>query len=249
MSMDRNDQLLLTLPAHPSATFETFVTPPNEAAAHFLRKLADGEAGPAPPHQGLLWGPTGSGKTHLLQAFCRTAAERGARVASLPMGELVQAGSTLLDGLEGLDAICLDDIDAVAGREAWELALFTLVNACRRTGTMLLMSASHSPRALELRLPDLASRLLWSAVFRLRPLDDAGRMRALQRHAHNRGFSIPEEVLGFLLRRGPRHMSGLMQVLDTLDRRSLIHQRRVTIALAREALALLPPADAVPRGP
>ena len=233
--MDRNDQLVLALPSDPTATFVTYATPPNEAAAHFLQTLA---ADTAMGRQGFLWGPRGVGKTHLLQAFCHAAGEAGAQVGILPLGDLAHADPAVLEGLEQLDALCLDDLHVVAGSRPWEMALFTLVNACRERGTTLLMSAAHPPRALALRLPDLASRLVWGSVFGLENLDDSGRMRALRAQAHARGFTIPEEVMAFLLRHGPRRMDRLVAVLDALDRRSLVHKRRVTIPLAREVLAL-----------
>jgi DnaA family protein len=245
MSMDRDAQLVLSLPADPGATFDTFATPPNETAVHHLLELAARARRADTPRQVVLWGPPGVGKTHLLQAFCHAAAEHGARVAMVPLDDLLELGPGILEGLGTLDAVCLDDVDAVAGREAWELGLFTLINSARGQGATLVLSATQSPRALPLRLPDLASRLLWGAVFGLAPLDDAGRSRALRAHADTRGFRIPDEVIAYLMRHGPRDMRALMEILGALDRRSLVHKRRVTVPLAREVLGR-PPAPPRP---
>lgn len=233
--MDRDAQLVLSLPTDPGATFATFATPPNEAVVDHLHRLATGDG--AQTAQVVLWGPPGSGKTHLLQAFCQAAAQQGARVGLLPLGELAPMGPDLLEGLETLDAVCLDGLDTVAGDPAWELGLFTLINAARRHGARLVVSTAQAPRGLALHLPDLASRLLWGSVFRLEPLDDTARGRALRLHAAARGFRLPDEVLGYLMRRGPRDMHRLMEVLAALERRSLVRRRRITVPLAREVLA------------
>ncbi len=234
--MERDAQLVLALPADPGATFETFTTPPNEAVVHHLTALAAGAHQGDTPCQVLLWGPRGTGKTHLQQAFCRAAAEHGARVALVPLTEFTQTGPAMLEGLEALDGLCLDDIDAVAGDPDWEIGLFSLINAARERGATLVLGSTPPPRSLPLRLPDLASRLLWGTVFGLDALDDAGRSHALRAHARARGFHLPDEVLAYLMRQGPRDMHALMAVLGILDRQSLVRKRRITVPMAREAL-------------
>jgi DnaA family protein len=85
-------------------------------------------------------------------------------------------------------------------------------------------------------LPDLASRLASGAAFRLRELDDAGKIAALQQRALRRGFEMPDAVAGYLLGRYARDTHSLFALLERLDHASLEAKRRLTIPFVRELL-------------
>ncbi|MFP5344319.1 MAG: DnaA regulatory inactivator Hda [Gammaproteobacteria bacterium] len=183
-----------------------------------------------------LWGTSASGKTHLLQASCRKAAEQGLQAAYLPLAQMSELSTTVLDDLEQLALICLDDVQAVAGHAEWERALFHLYNRVRDSGARLLVAADTAPAALPITLPDLASRLSWGLVLQLRPLQDAGKLTALQQRARNRGIELPDEVGRFLLARFTRDLPGLLEFLQRLDLASLAAQRKLTIPLVRQLI-------------
>jgi DnaA-homolog protein len=183
-----------------------------------------------------LWGAKGTGKTHLLEACCRGAAQAQRRVAYLPLGAAGDLPVGALEGLEQLDVLCLDDVHAVAGLPAWEEALFHLYNRAEQTGAVLVFAAVAPPAGTGYLLPDLATRLASGLVIRLQPLDDAGRARALKRRARERGLELSDEVSTYLMRRCPRDMHSLFALLDRLDRSSLVAQRRLTVPFVRELL-------------
>lgn len=226
-------QLPLGVQLRHHARFATYVTGGNENALATVRGCW--RARPATPVI-WLWGGPGTGKTHLLQAACAAADEEGRRAGYLPLGEPALAPAAL-EGWEALDLVCGDGLHAVAGNAAWERALFGLFNGMSERGGTLLVTADRAPAALSLELPDLASRLRSGPVFQLRPLDDGGRLEALQRHASARGLRLPEETARYLLRRTRRDMHSLCATLDRLDRASLVAQRRLTIPFVRELLA------------
>ena len=145
-------------------------------------------------------------------------------------------GPDALAGWEDRAVVCLDDADRLAGRDAWELALFGLFNRLADAGGRLVVSAAASPAATRFGLADLASRLAWGAVFRLEPLDDEGRGAALRLRAAHRGLELPEETARYLLRRLPRDMRALCGWLDRLDTASLAAQKRLTVPFVREVL-------------
>nr|HET7859956.1 DnaA/Hda family protein [Caldimonas sp.] len=68
-------QIPLAMGPEPARTFENFLAGANAAAVAHLRSLAPG----APPVY--LWGPPGSGKTHLLHAIVERAASQGRHAA------------------------------------------------------------------------------------------------------------------------------------------------------------------------
>lgn len=223
--------LKLALPDH--ARFETFVAGGSPAAVEHLRAVAAGAADTL-----WLWGPGGSGKTHLLQAACRAASTAGRRAMYVALDG---ADSALLSGLESVELLALDDVQRVAGDAAWERALFVILNEFLPPRGGLLLGAAVSAAGCGFRLPDLASRAGGAVSYRLRPLEDAERALALRLHAEARGIELEPAAAEYLLKRVERDMPTLAAWLDRLDRESLIEQRRLTIPFIRERLANGPP--------
>lgn len=221
-------QLTLRIGLRDSATFANFLPGDNAAPLHLLQQCTEPFV--------YLWGGIGSGRSHLLQAACHTETAHGGSPAYLPLAELAQAGVELLDGLEQMSLVCLDDLQAVVGDRDWEESLFHLYNRVRDAGGRLLAAADASPSALGIHLPDLRSRLSWGPVFQLQSLDDAGKLAALQLRAQARGMELGEEVGTYLLRRCPRDMHALFELLERLDQASLAAQRRLTIPFVRELI-------------
>ncbi|MGH8327336.1 MAG: HdaA/DnaA family protein, partial [Steroidobacteraceae bacterium] len=139
--------------------------------------------------------------------------------------------------LTGVDCICLDDLDAVAGRSEWERALFSLHREMDERGGRLVAAAQVPPALIGWTLGDLGSRWSASAVFQLRGLEESERTRALQLRARVRGLELPDETARWLERRFPRDMGTLYHLLDTLDEAALVERRRLTVPFIRSVLA------------
>jgi len=225
-------QLTLDLFSATRHEFADYFAGPQAAALAALQRWSAG----AGPQVIYLWGAPASGKSHLLQAAVRAASERGARAMYLPLADLREAGPAILDGLDTLEAIALDDLDACAGEASWEQRLFHLYNALQAAGGRLLWSGARAPAACPIVLGDLASRLAASLVFQLRELDDADKAAALVALARQRGLELPDAVLEFILRRERRDMAALVALLDRLDSASLQRHRALTVPFVREVL-------------
>lgn len=179
-----------------------------------------------------LYGPRGTGKSHLLQASCHVAQ---ARTLYLPLAQLREyPPSDVLQGVEQLDRLCLDDVHAVLGDADWELALFNLYNNARQRGCRLVVAGDAAPRALAVSLADLRSRLSWGIVYQLVEGDDKDKSAILQFRALRRGMSLPPAVADFIVSRAPRAMGELLAVLDQLDGASLAQQRALSIPFVKQ---------------
>jgi len=155
----------------------------------------------------------------------------------LPLGDLaVSDPSLILENLEQSALLCLDDIDRVLMDSHWCEQLFHLCNRVFARAGKLLVSANAGPAQLDCRLEDLRSRLSWGGSFRLHALGDEDRLRVLQLRAHERGFDLPDDVAAYILNRHSRDLGALLQLLDTLDRRSLAQQKRITIPFVRQLI-------------
>jgi DnaA family protein len=85
---------------------------------------------------------------------------------------------------------------------------------------------------------DVRTRLGAGLVFQLRLLSDEEKAEALSGHASGRGFTLPTELIQYLLHHGRRDLPSLMAVVDALDEYSLQTKRPVTLPLLREVLQL-----------
>jgi len=212
-----------------TSRFSTYAAGRNQQA---VERLAD------PARDGRciwLWGRSGTGKTHLLQAACAEAGDRGETAAYVDCA----SGATLeqLEGLETLAIVCLDGLDRVAGDTDWNAAIFRAHTLMQDARSRLIVATQSAPATLTFALADLRSRLLAAEIFQLRELDDEGLLMALQLRARQRGLELSDEGAEFLLRRLPRDMHTLCTTLDQLDYASLAAQRRLTLPFLREALA------------
>ena len=135
-------QQLLDFGPPPAPDFDNFVVGDNAEAVATLRELAAGSG----PRMVYLWGPPGSGKSHLARSLAAVVASTDAAV------EIV------------------DDADRLDREQ--QIAWFHRFNQLMAQPRGSLVAFGEvPPQRLDL-LPDLASRLAWGIVFALRPLDD-----------------------------------------------------------------------------
>ena len=216
-----------------SATFDNFYQEGNQQICSFLQVLFSSDELYA-----YIWGNPGAGCSHLLQACCHKAHELHKTAMYLPLGEYKHLTPDIFDGLEAMDLIVLDDIQVVMQQTEWEEALFHLFNRLRNNHRQLLIGANNPPNEINVKLPDLLSRLNWGITFRVNALSDAEKVFALQLRAKHRGIKMPEEVAGFLLRHYSRSTTALFDALDKLDAASLAEQRKLTIPFVKQVLQL-----------
>ena len=216
-------QIPLAIGPEPSQTFENFLPGANAATLAHLLALAPG----APPVY--LWGPDGSGKTHLLHALVGRAAAHGQQSAwysaatAAPWSEVGERDWLVFD-------------DAHAFDTAQQQAAFSLFVEATGRGTGVIAAGSVPPVDLAVR-EDLRTRLGWGHVFALAPLGDNEVRAALRREADRRGTFLSDEVMDYLLNRFARDLKHLMAQLDRLDEFSLANKRAITVPLLKQMLA------------
>lgn len=217
-------QLLLGISPEWKPSLENFVAGRNAELLTVLRHAISGKQS----ERGLyLWGETGSGKSHLLQAAVAQAQEAGLNAL------YAHAAMPQEAALESAQVVALDDVEALD--EAAQVALFALYNRLRENGGVLLVSGSAAPARLHLR-DDLRTRLGWGLVYQVQALSDEEKSQALQQHAQARGLVLPAEVTQYLLRHGRRDLPSLLAVLDALDKQCLRLKRTPSVPLLKEVM-------------
>jgi len=214
-------QLLLELAPPPPPTLDNFSPGKNGASLKALREALEGGE-----RFVFLWGPGGSGKTHLLRAFA------GTRRAAAYM----RASNADWSRASGLELAAVDDVASLD--DSGQIALFDLCNRLRLSGGALAASGEAPPARLALRA-DLRSRLASGIVLQLHPLSDEDKAAALYAHAAGRGIALDGELIRYLLTHFDRDMGTQIAALDAVDRYSLQRKRPITLPLLKEALSLL----------
>ena len=212
-------QLLLDIAPDWVPTLDNFVPGHNVELLSALRHALAGDSGERCFY---LWGESGCGKSHLLQAAVGQA--RAAGQSAICLCRAVP---------QAVQVVAVDDAEALD--DAAQVELFALYNRQRDSGGMLLVSGTQAPAHLGLR-DDLRTRLGWGMVYQVHALNDEEKTRALEQHALARGFTLPPEVSHYLLRHGRRDLPSLLAVLDALDAQCLRLKRQPTVPLLKEVM-------------
>lgn len=215
-------QIPLAIGLDADHSFDAFVTGANGMALAHLQEL---HAASVPVY---LWGLSGSGKTHLLQALARRFQQLGGQVGWFSANDPLP---WVLD--EGRALIVLDDCERFdADQQHAAFALF--VDASAR-GIPVAAAGRVPPVDLPLR-DDLRTRLGWGHVLAIQPLLEAESRAALRREADRRGLFLSDDVMDHLLTRYARDLKNLMRLLDRLDEFALANKRAVTVPLLRKMI-------------
>ena len=229
-----NTQQTLNLQLTQDNTFETYYPGPDSTLVSVLKNVASGVL---EEPQIFLWGVASTGKTHVLQAMCRIAAESHKRTMYIPLKELISQDPSSIAELQDLDLVCIDDVHVIAKNTQWEQALFNFINHHRAQKTTIVISSLSTPTDNLFDLPDLNSRAVWGPVYKLTPLNEEQLEQALLLHEKAYGLELTDEVRHYLMTRYQRDVPTLVGMLDVLDKASLQEQRKITIPFLKKTLA------------
>ena len=217
-------QLVLDLAHRQALGAEDFlVSSSNEAAIELVDRW------PEWPHPVcVVVGPKGSGKSHLANVWRLKSSAGVAAAATLTDAAVAQ----MSDG----SALVVEDLDRGISDEQ---ALFHLLNRARGSRLSVLLTSRQAPGELDVRIPDLRSRLRALPVVALEAPDEALLKAVLVKLFCDRQLSVDPAVIEYLNLRMERSMAAASLVVAAIDRLALAMHRKVTRPLAAEALASL----------
>lgn len=229
-------------------TFDHFVIgKSNELAAAAAHAVAQA---PGKVYNPLfIYGDTGLGKTHLMQAIAHEIVERNPQTRITFVGteqftnELVAAIQTRSNAAfrrqyRETDLLLVDDVHFLKGKEATQEEFFHTFNALYEAGRQIVLTSDRAPSEIAGLESRLVSRFQWGMVADIELPDFEHRVAILQQKAHldHLEYTIPDDVIRFIaenVRSSVRELEG--SIIKLLAYASLKHQD-ISVEVAREAL-------------
>ncbi|QHI95412.1 AAA family ATPase [Aristophania vespae] len=179
-----------------------------------------------------LWGPPGTGKTHLLQIWSQTHHVPFYEASEFDHAKL----SEILEFDESrtpIKAIIIDHLDDLKD----EVSLLHLINRAYQKKIKILMAARQPPAWGRFTLPDLTSRLKATLTTYIEEPEDKLRATLLLSLLAERQLVVPQPVTDWLWRRLPRTGEALVEAVSRLDQAALAKGVSISRPLALEVLA------------
>ncbi|MBL4597681.1 MAG: hypothetical protein JKY82_12000 [Rhizobiaceae bacterium] len=215
-----SDQIPFTLPVEGGNAREDLIeSPANFTAVEMIDAWPDW-----PGNVAILAGPVGSGKTHLASIWSGQADAEIFKMKNLRT-EHALTGEARNFVLENADANGID-----------ETALFHLINQTRANGGYLLITSRTWPKAWNITLPDLSSRLRGAFLVELYEPDDTLLALVIHKLFADRQLEIDPAVVDYLVVRMERSLGIAGEIVEKLDHEALARNSKITKALASRVL-------------
>ena len=239
---------------NPKYTFDSFVIGSSNRFAH-AAALAVAEA-PAQAYNPLfIYGGTGLGKTHLLQAIGHYIGEhsRGFSVCYVTSERFMNdfINSLRDKRIEGFKqryrtfgVLLIDDIQFLEHKERIQEEFFHTFNTLYEAGKQIVISSDRPPRQIATLEQRLRSRFEWGLMTDIQPPDLETRIAILQKKARTDGIQVADgDLMTFIASRVSTNIRELEGALTRVVAFASLTGRPMTVELAQDVLR-----DVFPQG-
>ncbi|MFV0626780.1 MAG: DnaA ATPase domain-containing protein [Alphaproteobacteria bacterium] len=183
-----------------------------------------------------IYGPRGSGKTHLANIFVETIYKHTTYAQKIPF---INAQDVKLETphrlFEESKFLVVENLSENVNKEA----LFHLYNLYRNEGGNILFTSEKAPARMSFGLADLQSRLNSIPSIEIKePNDELLSMLIIKLFA-DRQINTTPEVVSYLINNAQRSFAYIKELIKEIDNISIAKKRAVTINIAKEAIAYL----------
>ncbi len=231
---------------NPRYTFDRFVIGSGNRFAHAAARAVAESPGRA-YNPLFLYGGTGLGKTHLMQAIGQglLAVDPGLKVVFISSEEFTnQLIQSIADKdtqrfrakYRKVDMLLIDDIHFISGKEATQEEFFHTFNALFDGHKQIVLSSDRSPKEIKGIEERLVSRFEWGLVTDIQPPDLETRVAILQNKAKQDNTTAPSEVLRYIATYITSNIRELEGALITLIAYSRLTEQKITLAMAENVL-------------
>jgi chromosomal replication initiator protein len=235
-------------------TFDLFVIGSSNRFAH-AAALAVAEA-PAQAYNPLfIYGGTGLGKTHLLQAIAQYVMEHSSDLSvryvtsETFMNDFINSlRDKRIEGFKqryrNYDLLLIDDVQFFEHKERIQEEFFHTFNSLYEAGSQIVMSSDRPPREISTLEARLRSRFEWGLITDIQPPDLETRIAILRKKVKTDGIHVPDQqVLSFIASRISTNIRELEGALTRVVAFSSLTGRAMDVQLAQDVLK-----DVFPQG-
>ena len=231
---------------NPRYRFETFVVgKSNELAFAASKSISENPSGSFNPL--FIYGGAGLGKTHLIQAVAQQIRDLNPTFKVIYMSadafvtELIASirydrMQQFRDRYRSADALLLDDIQFLAGKERTQEEFFHTFNALYETQRQIVLTSDAPPKDIPTLEERLRSRFEWGLIADIQPPDLETKVAILRKKAEERRVDLPHEAALFIAERVRSNIRELEGYLNKVAMFGSLAGKTVTLELAKEAL-------------
>lgn len=191
-----------------------------------------------------VFGSTGVGKTHLIQAIGIKIKELRPRTRVLyttaRIFEMQYTTATLnnkvndfISFYQSIDVLILDDIQELVGKAKTQNAFFHIFNHLHQNQKQLIMSSDRRPSEMDGMVPRLISRFKWGMTVELYKPDYELRRGVLKMKAAQDGLAISDEVIDFIAENVTESVRDLEGIVVALLAHATMLNQEIDMDLAR----------------
>ena len=195
-----------------------------------------------------IYGGTGLGKTHILQAIGHRIQEQFPSkqvvyatsekftsdfIASISEGSVSQFTRMYRE----VDALLIDDIQFLTGKESTQEQFFHTFNSLYHYGKQIVLTSDRPPREIKELEERLLSRFSWGLVCDLQAPDLENRMAILYKKLESEGITLPDDVIRLMADRVTSNIRELEGTLIRLLAYASLKHSTVDINFARRLLS------------
>lgn len=242
---------------NPKYTFENFVVgSSNRHAATLAKRVADFPGQAENPL--FLYGKSGLGKTHLMQAIGNEIAKNrpelkvvyvtSERFTNDMINSLRDNNSDMKSfrhKYREVDVLLIDDVQFIEGKEGTQEEIFHTFEDLYQNNKQIILTSDRKPKDLITLADRLRSRFEWGITIDISIPDYETRMAILKKKAESQNADIPEEVLSYIAERINSNIRELEGALLKIISLAGISRRNIDISLAEEALRSILPDDGI----
>ncbi len=222
---------------NPKYSFDTFVIGPYNALAHAAAKTVSEKPGIA-YNPLFIYGKTGHGKTHLIQAVGNQVKKTGKKVFyvtserfAVDYFNALQSGTAnnFKDKYRQYDVLIMDDVQFLATKEKTQEELFHLFNALHDTNKQIVFSSDMHPALLQGLEDRLRSRFAQGMIVDIPAPDLESRAAILRAKAAQNSINLADEVVNHLAYTIEGNIRELEGALNTIMCQSQLLGRTLTL--------------------
>ena len=235
-------------PLNKNFTFDSFVTGPGNKFVYAAAKAVAENPGDDTFNPLFIYGESGLGKTHLMQAIANDLAVKSPEKRVLYttcenfLNEFIdsiaqRSGAQFRLHYRNVDVLMIDDVQFLKNKTQVQEEFFHTFNELKAQNKQIVLTSDRPPKEIPTLEERLRTRFEGGMIADIQPPTTETKIAILRRKALDRKCAVPDDVLAFLAQDSGHDVRTLEGRLTKVIFASKLHEEPITLELARRALS------------